>query len=384
MIKRLILASLFTFICTTTLGNAPYPLLGYGLLYFAIYTIVFTLPPLEAIISLTLGSFLGSLLLLYTQSIFTLAGIAIIFIVPFQVLLLLFFMRKYSLLSSTLLSTLIVSIVIILLGIGYYGEGGISTAFSFINLIYAIPAYLLLKLKEKNYGNLSYAFLILTTFALFISLSTFLLFPVFISSLASLIIAYLLIRGTIKIRKNELIVAIIIFILIYSFGIYFNKPTSDFALRSSFYVFYPDSLTATQWIQKNNTSSCLQGNLAGGKTVDTGVYEPQRLRVISTCITVTGTIVAIINQSGNATDRDFLIDIVLDPQYIYLLSIGSYIFFRPPTMHVEIVPLMQEAVLKGLNLKPADRIKVTGAYVLDTDHGWWSEIHPAWKIEKID
>jgi len=46
--------------------------------------------------------------------------------------------------------------------------------------------------------------------------------------------------------------------------------------------------------------------------------------------------------------------------------------------------VMQSTVLKGLNLKPGDRIMVTGVFVLDTDHGWWSEIHPAWKIEKIE
>ena len=47
-------------------------------------------------------------------------------------------------------------------------------------------------------------------------------------------------------------------------------------------------------------------------------------------------------------------------------------------IHVEIVPHDQGNVIipgKG------DYIMVTGAWVIDTDHGSWSEIHPAWHIE---
>jgi hypothetical protein len=384
MIKRIALASIFTVFSLATLGNAPYPLLGYGLLYFAIYSIVYIFKAKEAILSLVVGTIIGSLLLFYTQSVFTLVAIALIFIVLLQAILLIYFTKRNVILSSTLLSTLIVSVVIVLLGVGYYGEGGISTAFSFLNILYAIPAYLLLKLKEKGYGDLSYMLMISSTIALFISLSTFLLYIVLIVSIASFIVAYYLLIRKSKISRNILALIILILVLGYSLGIYLNKPASDFAIRASFYSFYPDSLSGTQWIQKNQSNLCLQGNLAGGRTVETGVYDPQRLRVINTCVTVIGTIVGITNQSGNATDRDFLIDIILDPQYTYLLSLGSYIFFKPVTMHVEVIPVMQSIVLKGLNLKPGDRIMVTGVFVLDTDHGWWSEIHPAWKIEKIE
>lgn len=143
MIKRIALASIFTVFSLATLGNAPYPLLGYGLLYFAIYSIVYIFKAKEAILSLVVGTIIGSLLLFYTQSVFTLVAIALIFIVLLQAILLIYFTKRNGILSSTLLSTLIVSVVIVLLGVGYYGEGGISTAFSFLNILYAIPAYLL-------------------------------------------------------------------------------------------------------------------------------------------------------------------------------------------------------------------------------------------------
>lgn len=62
MIKRIALASIFTVFSLATLGNAPYPLLGYGLLYFAIYSIVYIFKAREAILSLVVGTIIGSLL----------------------------------------------------------------------------------------------------------------------------------------------------------------------------------------------------------------------------------------------------------------------------------------------------------------------------------
>jgi hypothetical protein len=138
----------------------------------------------------------------------------------------------------------------------------------------------------------------------------------------------------------------------------------------------------TQWYQKKSNPECQQGNLAGDWTEEGGVWGPQRLRVLDTCVTVTGTIVGLLPQKGPATDNDYIIEIKVDPQYQYILSIGSY-WFKNGYLHVEIIPKDQPKVLSNLNLEIGMRVKITGVWVLDTDHGWWSELHPVWKIEVI-
>jgi hypothetical protein len=64
-----------------------------------------------------------------------------------------------------------------------------------------------------------------------------------------------------------------------------------------------------------------------------------------------------------------------------MLSIGS-IILRHRTIHIEVVPADQEKVLGPIGgVCPGDVVKITGVFVIDTDHGMHSELHPAYKIE---
>ena len=56
-------------------------------------------------------------------------------------LLLVYLKNKYGLLSSTLITVFFGSFAATLLGIGYYGEGALSTALLFYDIIYSIPAF---------------------------------------------------------------------------------------------------------------------------------------------------------------------------------------------------------------------------------------------------
>jgi len=374
-----------TFLCSLTLGNAPYVFAGYGLSAFSLFLIGIIYPKKEAFISFFLGIILATSLLLYTASIFLLVGIAFIIVRTLQLILLIYFKERIGILASSLLVAIFGSFMATILGIAYYGEGALSTALSFYDIIYLFPAYLAYKyIISKNV--LGFVASILISFILFLSLSTFL---ILYSLILSLILIFLCLFHTSNISKkydnkniniSKIVFTLIIIILILSYILFFIHPSSSYVLRTTYYALYEDSFSKTQWYQKYYSKECLTGNLAGDWTEEGGVWGPQRLRVIHTCVTVTGVIMGIFPSEGPASDGDFSLDLKVDPEYEYLLSLGSY-WFRSGYLHVEVIPKDQPTVLAGLNLKAGMKVKVTGVWVLDTDHGWWSEIHPAWSIE---
>jgi len=387
IIGKILLGIIFTFICSITLGNAPYAFAGYGLSAFALFLIGYIFSTKEAIVSYIVGLTLAASLLLYTASVFLLVAIAFVIVRSLQLLILIFLRDKKGLFSSTLIATVFGSFVATLLGIGYYGEGALTTALSFYDLIYSIPAYLAYRFIRfpSPHNFLGIISSILFTFLLFFSISTFFVISSFILALISFILLLFIITKTssiISTNQKNMIITLILIILFVGYIIFFSTSSSNHALRATYYSFYPDSLSKTQWYQKKSSPECQQGNLAGDWTQKGGVYDPQRLRVMDTCVTVTGTIVGIVPTKGPATDNDYIIEVKVDPQYQYLLSIGSY-WFRSGYLHVEIVPKDQTKLLSNLNLEPGMRIKITGVWVLDTDHGWWSELHPIWSIEII-
>jgi hypothetical protein len=385
-IAKIILGIIFTFLCSLTLGNTPYAFAGYGLSAFALFLIGYIFSRREAIITYIIGLVLATLLLLYTASIFLLVAIAFVIVRSLQMLLLIYLKNKYGLLSSTLITVFFGSFAATLLGIGYYGEGALSTALSFYDIIYSIPAFLAYRFTKLSspHNVLGILSSILLTFLLFFSISTFFVISSFILALISfLILLFIIFTKIVQVTKRiNIIITSVLIILLIGYITFFFTSSSNYILRATYYSFYPDSLSMTQWYQKKSNPECQQGNIAGDWTQKGGVYDPQRLRVLDTCVTVTGTIVGIMPTKGPATDNDYIIEIKVDPQYQYLLSIGSY-WFKNGYLHVEIIPKDQSKVLSNLNLDIGTRVKITGVWVLDTDHGWWSELHPVWKIEVI-
>jgi hypothetical protein len=116
-----------------------------------------------------------------------------------------------------------------------------------------------------------------------------------------------------------------------------------------------------------------------------------RLEIQNPCLTVTGTIV---NARAEA-DGDWHIRLDVDPQYQSLLNQAN-LDQQHGYLVVEAIcsnPVSQrdtirEGVCNGFsqNIFSADligrRVEVTGAYVLDQDHGWM-EVHPVTSIVTV-
>jgi hypothetical protein len=117
------------------------------------------------------------------------------------------------------------------------------------------------------------------------------------------------------------------------------------------------------------------------------VYAPSRLKVMSPCRTVSGTVV----YAESEVDGDAHIYLKVDPKYASMLNDGNRRNHRN-TLVVEIVPADQPRCSKGQKVKggtctgahlatpkPGRHVAVTGPYVYDKNHGW-NEIHPVWQI----
>ncbi len=115
------------------------------------------------------------------------------------------------------------------------------------------------------------------------------------------------------------------------------------------------------------------------------VYHPDRLHLVSACMTVTGTIEVIRNEA----DGDYHILLRLDNGYgnltnnVNISSQRGDLVLEPVC---EIRVTQRDAVSSCAGVAPSvprpaigSHVSVTGAYVLDSMHGWM-ELHPVWDI----
>lgn len=101
-----------------------------------------------------------------------------------------------------------------------------------------------------------------------------------------------------------------------------------------------------------------------------GVWGPDRLSLLSACKSVSGTVVHTLHPA----DGDVHMTVAVDAPYQYLLNNAN-----EGLLVVELMPR------DGGHLPAPEvgaHVVLTGAWVLDTDHGW-NEIHPVW-AESID
>jgi len=114
------------------------------------------------------------------------------------------------------------------------------------------------------------------------------------------------------------------------------------------------------------------------------VYEPERLHVIETCTAVEGRGVSV----RRASDGD--LHTGLDPEHKSVLNLTNVIHANGHLV-VEVIcdhaPAEQPALIGCAGLTPpvdvpkaGDRVRVTGAYVTDSENGW-NEVHPVTRIE---
>ena len=128
-------------------------------------------------------------------------------------------------------------------------------------------------------------------------------------------------------------------------------------------------------------SGCRSGNPLAN------VWSPGRLKVLSRCKTVSGTIVA----SDVQADGDGHYYLRVDKPYAGMLNKANKAT-HGGTLILEIVPADQARCIKGHKVtdgictgahlakpKIGQHVTVTGPYVWDSFHGW-NEIHPVWSI----
>lgn len=116
------------------------------------------------------------------------------------------------------------------------------------------------------------------------------------------------------------------------------------------------------------------------------VYHRSRLKVVKPCQTVTGTVVSIRPEK----DGDLHVQLRLDSQFAGLLNAinkskqGGNLVIEPVCSGV-VTQADAVQVCHGFRqsfpaLKVGAHVKVTGTYVVDSEHGW-REIHPVSSVE---
>ena len=132
----------------------------------------------------------------------------------------------------------------------------------------------------------------------------------------------------------------------------------------------------------NNLLSSISSNQCD-QSLWNHVWSPERLRVVSPCITAVG----IIESLEKQTDGDFHIGLKPDPQYEFLLNSAS---MKGMGGNVNVEPICMQEKIKESEAKntcgdffqnisiPAigSHVRVTGAFVIDEEAGGWTEIHP--------
>ncbi len=382
-----VLAALLAFVGALTLANAPYLFFGYGLSAFAVFAVGLTCRP-GSRIGFVVGIVLGIAVDLNAQSIFLFVGVGAAVVRILQFFLLERLRRRIGDLAACLVALLVGVFLAIAVGLITYGGDGIQPAFAVFDVVYLAPAWMLARIQAARLPRLEgiglTTLVVAATLVAFASGAAFLVPAPFLASLVVLLLVGVLVfrrRGPLALAKRTaadryapLPIAALLVVLFLVSG-----PAVGYSMRAVAYPLYPDSLAARQWIQTSSAGGCRPGDLAGGRAETNGVWGPQRLRVLSTCVTVRGTIQDLEPTSGPAVDGDYSLDIKPDPGYAWTLSLGSYVL-NGGNLHVEVVPSDQAMVLGNVTLTPGAHIQVTGVWVLDTDHGWFSEIHPAWSV----
>lgn len=144
-----------------------------------------------------------------------------------------------------------------------------------------------------------------------------------------------------------------------------SNLTNSSSLTSSM-----NSPTATTNLNNSAVASTTLNNQCRANVL-AGVYHSFRFQIYNPCKTVSGTIYSIRHED----DSDYHINLKLDPQYQNLMN-DKNVSREHGCLVVEVIPMDANKIPIP---RVGDHVTVTGAYVLDKDHGW-NEIHPAWLI----
>ncbi len=350
--------------CISTGVNAPNLLVGYGLVIFYILLIIAYMPSYRGVLIFFLAHLVSAGLMIYTDAAFTQVIILSLFVRTLLLAIIIYYYRHGYLdnLASRLLLVVVLEVAIAYtIALLYYAHDAIEVGLDIYSALYIPFIYLSYRYYHRG-DKLSASTLVALALIYYASASYFPAIPLLLIVLAGYII-YLGRWINIRYTPIGLGAAIILASIISQPALYYN-------LLIITYPFQPNSLSGKQWIQVSGDEECLNGNIFQY------TYDPQRLRILNKCVSIVGTVAShpVINDDGDIT-----FELEPDPQYHYMLSIGSYIL-RRGRIHVEIVPHDQGNVYIP---EKGERVRVVGAWVVDTDHGSYTEIHPTWLIEVL-
>lgn len=345
--------------------NAPNFLVGYGLVVAYAMIILAYIPTYRGVLIFFLAHLIAAGIMIYTEAAFTHVIILSLIVRTLILLCLIRLVDKGFLgnLGHRLLTLLALEVIIAYtIALLYYAHDAIEVGLDIYSLVY-IP-YIYLSHKYYSRGDkLSASILIFASVLYYFSAAYFIALMTFIISIVILLVYW----TGIGLEKRYTPIFLIGLTLVA--GV-FSQPYIYYNIHVITYPFQPTSWMGTQWLQTESGSRCLQGN------VFINTYDPSRLRILDTCVTVEGLVVTYPRKN---MDGDITFDVELDPEYAHMLSIGSHIL-RRGRIHVEIVPGDQPNVYIP---EKGERVRIVGVWVVDTDHGSWSEIHPAWYIERV-
>lgn len=121
------------------------------------------------------------------------------------------------------------------------------------------------------------------------------------------------------------------------------------------------------------------------------VHDPSRLKILNSCVTVTGTVMA---ESPDNDDGDMTMQVALDPAYTQLLNSDNIsklsgwlqveaVCQAPYNGHIPDTARACQNFTGTVFIPPIGmHVQITGTYVNDTNHGW-TEIHPVTTITPI-
>lgn len=345
--------------------NAPAIFLGYGFAYLTMLLAVWLFKPRDAFLAVLGSTILALPFLILPKSAFIEVAVLNILVRPLVTYPASIIRWRSGLMVSALSLTAFESITALTIAILYYGDDGIHTGLAVFGLFLAPFAYAIYKSLERD-GTERVAGALggcLTSVAFYFSLFAL---PAVLTAVLSIIALIMLFYWLLK-QKGVAIPVIVVLISVIGMAVGGAAIKGNF--KTALYPFEPQNWNDYRWMQTN--SSCIQT-----ANVFENTHTPSRLRIIDTCVEAVGVVKS---PPFTAGDGDYCFDII--PENRNLLGIGNFIL-RKGGLHIEVVPADQENVLGEIGgVCPGDVVRVRGVWVIDTDHGMWTEIHPAEKIE---
>ncbi|MCE4599697.1 MAG: hypothetical protein F7C81_05820 [Desulfurococcales archaeon] len=366
---ELLLYIVFSIIGISTMVNAPGILYGYGLVFASALYAALRFTPLKASLSFGLSHLASVLILVSVKAVFTIVAVASLILRPLFVYPASVMARRGGPLQASLFLVVADALIALSIAILYYGDSGIHVGLTIYEVLLVPFVYLIA--RRVGEGDRVGAFIGVSALALY-----FLSVYAFISVIGVLFsIATILVYSYAGRASGWGLYVKIIGVIFVLAGFMLGGTPLKYNVEASLYPFNPKNWGDTRWAQEE------PGLCPETINVFEDTYSPQRLRIIDSCETIVGVVRGPPTISG---DGDYVFDLKLEDDYKHMLSLGNLIL-RSSTLHIEVVPADHDEVLKSIGgVCPGDKVRVTGVFVVDTDHGMWAEIHPAYRVDVIE